>query len=45
MDMILIKHICRIPNHFQAVFLKELNMLQVKINYYTFVLTIYLLIG
>ena len=32
MDTILIKHICRIPNRFQAVFLKELNMLQVKIK-------------
>ena len=33
MHTILIKHICRIPNRFQAVFLKELNMLQVKIKY------------
>ena len=32
MDTILIKHICRIPNRFQAVFLKELNTLQVKIK-------------
>ena len=33
MAMILVKHICRTPNHFQAVFLKELKMLEVKIKY------------
>ena len=27
--MILIKHICIIPNHFQAVFVKEVKMSQV----------------